>query len=106
MKQGHGDLPPTGSADFRGVTAAALLKHVSSLRPAQGVNHFRGVTAAALLKPVVVVGRRRVLLDFRGVTAAALLKHGYENHPLEIEARFPRRHCRGPIEAISMGWFQ
>ncbi len=39
--------------------------------------------------------------DFRGVTAAALLKLRAPRPGAPLLRRFPRRHCRGPIEARS-----
>ncbi len=43
-------------------------------------------------------------MDFRGVTAAALLKRRNGRYRDVHQRRFPRRHCRGPIEASGLIW--
>ena len=68
-------------------------------RPRTRQSRFRGLTAAASLKHHL---HRAVIVQdvrFRGLTAAASLKlHGFR-HDLLHRRRFPRPHSRGLIEA-------
>jgi hypothetical protein len=66
--------------------------------------HFRGVTAAASLKQCPASSAQSGFSDFRGVTAAASLKLVKTAASILVQhGAFPRRNCRGLIEARSCG---